>query len=110
MLSLKAGFKIDESQMLIDAARKIFENHGDVKLILMGHTHEPQRRPEGLDYLNTGCWTRYYRFGGDEKTRAFSILKEGSEKDFPCTLLYAKVPVDAPEMAALEMYYPELHG
>jgi hypothetical protein len=76
----------------------------------MGHTHEPERRPEGLAYLNTGCWTRYYRFGDDDKTRPFSILKEGSEKEFPCTLLYAKVSADSPEKATLERYYPKDDG
>jgi hypothetical protein len=59
-----------------------------VEYAIMGHTHEPV---SGEHYINTGCWTRYYRFGGDQNMRSWDVLKEDSYQLFPYELRYAEI-------------------
>ena len=102
-LSLGVGFSVDESAQLINGAAGILKNPA-VKLVVMGHTHDPQRRPGGLNYFNTGCWTRYYRFGGDNDAKPWSILTKESNHSyvrFPYELNYMEI--DPRDAAAAEM-------
>lgn len=93
-LSLGKGFFVDETQKLAEAALRILNRDG-VEYAIMGHTHEPVT---GKHYINTGCWTRYYRFGGDQNMRSWDVLKEDSYQLFPYELRYAEIKVgEAPE-------------
>lgn len=95
MLGLARGFVEDETQALIRAAAQIAEAHG-TKVVVMGHTHEPVERP---GYLNTGSWTRYYRFDADESSRPWSMLRKHSFEAFPYELRYAELVPGSPARA-----------
>lgn len=92
-LALGGGFIRDDSATLTKAAAMIRDDK-TVGTIVMGHTHEPVDRPPPLDYVNTGCWTRYYRFAADEQPRSWSILRRRSYEQFPYLLRYAEVAPD----------------
>jgi len=102
-LSLARGFHIDESQELIAAAKRILTDTS-VRIVIMGHTHEPQNRPGNLAYFNTGSWTRYYQHSREDKLRPWSLLKSGSQNVFPFALKYAEVDAAAAEQAQLKDY------
>ena len=91
-LSLARGFQLDETALLVDGATDLLgNNESGVKLVIMGHTHEAVTRPKGLNYYNTGSWTRYYRFGVETDPPAWSILKEQSYRNFPYQLNYVEI-------------------
>lgn len=93
-LSLGKGFFVDETQKLAEAALRVLNRDG-VEYAIMGHTHEPVTGPH---YINTGCWTRYYRFGGDQNMSSWDVLKEDSYQLFPYELRYAEILAgDAPQ-------------
>lgn len=94
-LSMGKAFFVDETQELVKAAQKILNKEG-VTYAIMGHTHEPV---DGRRYINTGCWTRYYRFGSDEDMRSWDVLKENSYQQFPYELRYAEVVPGQPPQA-----------
>ena len=102
-LSLQKGFKLNETALLVDAAIKRLDPKGDTQaqLVVMGHTHEPVEKPEGLNYFNTGSWTRYYRFDGDERPSAWSMLQNQSYESFPYTLNYVEINVRNPSGAEM---------
>jgi len=102
-LSLWKGFQMNETALLVDAAIKLLNaNRGRrIQLVVMGHTHEPLERPEGLKYFNTGSWTRYYRFGGDDHPSAWSILQDQSYKTFPYKLNYTEIDIHNPSAAEM---------
>jgi len=110
-LSLSRGFRLNETALLVDAAAKLLKNSGEqpVKLVIMGHTHEPVRKPEGLSYYNTGSWTRYYRFDGDDLPSSWSILKDRSYVNFPFQLNYVDIDVDHPTAATMLCYKSRNH-
>jgi len=94
-LSLGKGFFVDESLKLAEAALRLLNRDG-VRYAIMGHTHEPITSEH---YINTGCWTRYYRFGGDQNMRSWDVLREDSYQDFPYELRYAEIMAgDAPQV------------
>jgi DNA repair exonuclease SbcCD nuclease subunit len=104
-LGLKEGFSLDETSMLVDGAIQILrERSQEVAVVIMGHTHEPVMRPEGLPYFNTGSWTRYYRFGEDDDPRPWSILQKGLYRDFPYQLLYAEIDPRNPSATVVKTY------
>jgi UDP-2,3-diacylglucosamine pyrophosphatase LpxH len=90
-LTLRAGFKADETEDLFRAAEQVVVNHPNVTTVTMGHTHEPVDRSATFRYFNTGCWTRYYQFTQDEKTKPWKLLRERSYEHFPYRLLYVLV-------------------
>jgi len=54
---LLARFKLIEPDYLSDAAREILAQHDDVRVITMGHTHNPEQfREQERWYFNTGTW------------------------------------------------------
>jgi UDP-2,3-diacylglucosamine pyrophosphatase LpxH len=101
-LSLGKGFQMNETALLVDAAiKRLGAKDRRIQLVVMGHTHEPVEKPEGLNYFNTGSWTRYYRFGGDDHPSAWSILQEESYKTFPYKLNYVEIGVHDPSAAEM---------
>jgi hypothetical protein len=90
-LTLRAGFKANETEDLFKAAEQVVATHAGVTTVVMGHTHEPVDRSGAFAYFNTGCWTRYYQFTHDEKTKPWKLLRERSYADFPYRLLYVLV-------------------
>jgi UDP-2,3-diacylglucosamine pyrophosphatase LpxH len=90
-LTLSSGFIKDETLELESAARAIIRDNR-ASAVIMGHTHESVNPTTELNYLNIGCWTRYYREGtGKEVKRSWSLLKESSYEHFPYELAYAQV-------------------
>jgi UDP-2,3-diacylglucosamine pyrophosphatase LpxH len=88
-LALAAGFSVDETRELVKTADHVLATE-PVDLVLMGHTHEPVAR-SGRPYINTGSWTRYYRFGPSEKTVPWKVLQADSYLTFPYELNYVEV-------------------
>jgi len=90
-LTLGGGFMQNETAALKAAARKIIDD-GLATAVIMGHTHEPVETDAGLNYVNIGSWTRYYREGADlNRTRSWNMLKKSSYEHFPFELAYAEV-------------------
>ncbi len=89
-LSLLKTFRIDETAKLTKAARTSLSRK-DTTAVIMGHTHEVVRPREQLPYANTGCWTRYYRFGDDEPTPRWKLLRSPSYQLFPYELNYVQI-------------------
>jgi hypothetical protein len=87
LLTLRHGYSVDETAELRRAAGRALQYPG-VSLVIMGHTHEPIVDDQ---YLNTGSWTRYYRFDDDERLRPWSLLRTDSYKLFPYELNFAEV-------------------
>jgi hypothetical protein len=106
-LTLVAGFTVDETKELIMAAERALATE-DVDLVIMGHTHEAVRRST-TPYINTGCWTRYYRFGQDEKEVVWDILKSDSYVRFPYELNYVEI-LPGQVGASQLITYQERHG
>jgi hypothetical protein len=98
-LALAKGFRLNETALLVNGAIDVLnpKNETGAKVVVMGHTHEPVQKPEGLNYYNTGSWTRYYRFGdGDDHASAWSILCEQSYVSFPYNLNYVDIDTEHP--------------
>src|SRR5262249_33523221 len=57
-LGFVVDFVADESKALRETAESLLR-HAGAKVVIMGHTHEPQDHPTGINYVNTGSWTRY---------------------------------------------------
>lgn len=102
-LSLARGFRVNESRELARGAMEILADTS-VELVIMGHTHEPQDRPGGLDYINTGSWTRYYQHTDSAKLLPWSLLKNSAENELPFALKYAVVEAGAVKSALLQDY------
>lgn len=102
-LTLRAGFKANETEDLFAAAEKVFATHPGVTTVAMGHTHEPIDRSGAFRYFNTGCWTRYYQFTQDEKTKPWKLLRDRSYEHFPYRLLYVLVKPGA-SIATMETW------
>jgi UDP-2,3-diacylglucosamine pyrophosphatase LpxH len=104
-LSLTKGFRLDEKALLREGAINLLDaqNEKGVKLVVMGHTHEPDEKPGGINYYNTGSWTRYYRFNdGKDHASAWSILRDQSYVSFPYMLNY--VDIDTQHPGAAQMF------
>lgn len=103
-LSLARGYRINESKELMAGAADVLKKDSSVKMVIMGHTHEPLDRPGGLAYVNTGCWTRYYERTGSDKLRPWSLLKAAAGNQFPYALNFAEVLPDAVDRAEFKSY------
>ena len=101
-LTLAAGFTVDETKELAAAAQRALVNP-QVDLVLMGHTHEKVGKSD-LPYINTGCWTRYYRFNPAEKKVPWEILQSNSYLQFPYELNYVEVAAGKSNVAQLATY------
>ncbi len=86
-LSLGAAFFVNETAELRAAAGRLLGRDG-VTHVVMGHTHEPVSEP---GYVNTGCWTRYFRFGDDGEMRSWKVLDKDSYELFPYRLGFAEI-------------------
>jgi UDP-2,3-diacylglucosamine pyrophosphatase LpxH len=89
-LSLAQGFLSDETEALKTASRYLLQ-YCNAKAVVMGHTHEPQDHPDGLNYVNTGSWTRYLNIPIDGATPTSWSLLPTSVNHFPYKLLFAQV-------------------
>lgn len=107
-LALASGFSVDETAELKAAAEgKLRE--GGAGAVIMGHTHEPVNFPPGPRYINTGSWTRYYRFADEERLRPWSFLKSSSYETFPYQLNYAEVVPGRDEPVRLVTFRERSH-
>jgi UDP-2,3-diacylglucosamine pyrophosphatase LpxH len=83
----------DASQYSKAAERIRRESHGEVQVVVMGHTHLARHlgEPTRADYINTGAWADIIRVpanaladGADEELTAFLIgLFEDARRDMP---------------------------
>ena len=89
-LTLANAFLEDESAVLQRAAEQRLARK-DVALVVMGHTHEPSARPNGVMYYNTGCWTRNYTLQPGLQ-HSWKFLSEAHHAHFPYTLTYLEIP------------------
>lgn len=105
-LSLSKSFRLDETALLTAAAVRILleDREESIKLVIMGHTHEPVNKPDSLAYFNTGSWTRCYRFDETNQSSSWSILKEQSYTSFPYLLNYVDIDIDNPSTAQMICY------
>jgi len=103
-LGFVGGFIADETGALIQAAQSAIQ-YSDAKVVIMGHTHEPQDHPDGLNYVNTGSWTRYLRIvEGETEPSSWSLLKAEAIGHFPFKLLYAEVHTSRPDNVLLKTW------
>ena len=85
-LSLATHQLCDETKLLVKTATEILEKN-DVRSVVMGHTHEPYKFNE---YINTGCWTRFYDFAKAPRSECLEILTR-HYREYPYLLNYAVV-------------------
>jgi UDP-2,3-diacylglucosamine pyrophosphatase LpxH len=103
-LRFAGGFVADETGALVEAAQQAIQYAG-ARAVIMGHTHEPQDHPQGLNYVNTGSWTRYLRAKDDEpEPSSWSLLKAGAIERFPYNLLYAELDSREPDQVRLKTW------
>jgi hypothetical protein len=103
-LGFIAGFVADESGALIKAGQAAIQYSG-AKTVIMGHTHEPQDHPDGLNYVNTGSWTRYLRIvEGEPEPSSWSLLKVEAIAHFPFSLLFAELDTNHPDDVQLRTW------
>jgi UDP-2,3-diacylglucosamine pyrophosphatase LpxH len=102
-LSLAKGFNIDETSELRRAAANIATDN-DMRVVVMGHTHEPVNQSTGAGYFNTGSWTRYYDFR-ENKLQPWSILQKDSYKLFPFQLNFVEIDPSAANPARMLTYF-----
>lgn len=88
-LTMAAGFVADETKALTEAADRALATPG-VNLVLMGHTHEAVARST-RSYINTGSWTRYYRYQDGQATASWDVLRTDSYTTFPYQLNYVEI-------------------
>ena len=70
-------------------SRSFFDSRPDVKVLIMGHTHEAHYRsfPDGKIFINTGTWTRMYNLDFAKRQEGYRLtfaqidLGEKEEKD-----------------------------
>ena len=88
-LAIKAGNNVDK-QFLWKKAQEQFLLDGAVKVVVMGHTHQPdeQHSQSGGTYYNPGSWTRYVDY---EKNPNLTLADLANDKDFNYELNYVRV-------------------
>jgi hypothetical protein len=107
-LELGSGFTADETGDLCRAAKSALRDPS-VEAVIMGHTHETVNRPQALPYINTGCWTRYYRFANDEPLRAWPLLRSPTYSRFPYQLNYAEITPGTPPSTRMVTFRERSH-
>lgn len=97
---LKSGITNDK-EILRQMARNELEKDGGPKVVVMGHTHQPdEQRTDRGTYFNTGSWTRYVEA---EKAGDLRLEDLKKEEDFPYRLNYVRVEETAPGQLTAEM-------
>lgn len=87
-LAIAKGNGVDKN-FLRNIAKKEFESHDAARVLVLGHTHQPDEAQfDGLRYYNPGSWTRYVEYDADHPL-ALEDLKR--ETDFPYDLNYVRV-------------------
>lgn len=86
MLTLGAAYDVDESAKLVEVAKDLIGKDG-VLAVVMGHTHELVDHPSSVNYVNTGCWTRY--LDSQSAVHPKELLEPGAERHFPFSFNYA---------------------
>jgi hypothetical protein len=100
-LGFVGDFVADESKALREVAEGLLRNAG-ASVVIMGHTHEPQDHPTGLNYVNTGSWTRYLRTAEQQVApSSWSLLAPEAIAHFPYRLLFAEIHTPAPDNVRL---------
>jgi UDP-2,3-diacylglucosamine pyrophosphatase LpxH len=89
-LSLLGGFIANETKALKKAAVGILKQ-GGVDMVIMGHTHERVEPTAEFAYINTGCWTRYLKFGPLDFAISWKMLKPQAADHFPYRLDYVDI-------------------
>jgi UDP-2,3-diacylglucosamine pyrophosphatase LpxH len=106
-LGLVQGFTADDTATLKRAASAALER-GGVEVVVMGHTHQAVTPTSALSYVNTGCWTRYYRFADDEHTIRWPMLRKPNYELFPYQLNYFEVTPGGPPAGDLRLFSERL--
>src|SRR5262249_26108548 len=105
-LSLREGYRVDETAALKTAAREIIGKNL-ASAVVMGHTHEPVEPEADLNYVNIGSWTRYLdasRCGSQQ--RSWDLLQKSAFENFPYELAYGELTSDAPGQLARRVFRP----
>jgi UDP-2,3-diacylglucosamine pyrophosphatase LpxH len=95
---LQSGTSSDVEILRIEATKRMSQPGGP-KVVVMGHTHQPDelRTDDGV-YFNPGSWTRYAEM---EKLKGLTLENLREETDFPYQLNYVRIvktdagPLDA---------------
>jgi UDP-2,3-diacylglucosamine pyrophosphatase LpxH len=102
-MTLVPGFIADESADLIVAASRALR-HSDATAVAMGHTHDPQDHPNGINYVNTGSWTRYLSASAGNGPSSWALLKRTAQSHFPFRLMFAEVSISVPDSIKLNVW------
>jgi UDP-2,3-diacylglucosamine pyrophosphatase LpxH len=105
-LAIKEGNKVDKD-VLWEFAKKELAKDGGPKIVVMGHTHQPDERQatNGGLYFNPGSWTRYVDY---EKNPSLTLEQLGNESTFPYQLNCIRVEKDnASALVAKKITYDE---
>jgi UDP-2,3-diacylglucosamine pyrophosphatase LpxH len=105
-LTLGGGFIANETEALEDAARKLVAA-GLATGVIMGHTHEAVEAHAKLGYVNTGCWTRYFRATPGKQPHSWKLLEKSAYQNFPYELAYAEIFADDPGSLARKVFFPK---
>jgi metallophosphoesterase superfamily enzyme len=105
-MTLGGGFIANETEALEDAARNIVATQ-QASAVVMGHTHEAVEANAKLNYVNTGCWTRYFRERPGVRPRSWNLLKKTAYENFPYELAYAEILSDDRYSLARKVFSPK---
>jgi UDP-2,3-diacylglucosamine pyrophosphatase LpxH len=87
-LELRAAQKQNDKELFRAVAKSELAN-GNTQVVVLGHTHLPDRvEYEGKHYFNPGSWTRYAEISEQEK---MTIKDLRNENLFPYRLNYVRV-------------------
>jgi UDP-2,3-diacylglucosamine pyrophosphatase LpxH len=88
-LSVFQSGTMNDKQALREEAAKVFKQPNAPQVVVMGHTHQPDRvQAENGVYYNPGSWTRYIEI---EKTDKLTLEDLKDESRFPYRLNYVRV-------------------
>jgi hypothetical protein len=104
-LTLADGYLNDETATLKAAAANTIRQ-GLASAVVMGHTHEAVAANATLNYVNTGCWTRYLRDGVNRREWSWNLLQKTAYQSFPYELAYAEVVSERPGALVRRIFRP----
>ncbi|MBV9958800.1 MAG: hypothetical protein JO360_10280, partial [Acidobacteria bacterium] len=88
-LSVFQSGSMNDKQVLQNEAARLFKQANAPQVVVMGHTHQPDRmETEKGVYYNPGSWTRYIEI---EKTDNLTLEDLKDESRFPYRLNYVRV-------------------
>lgn len=98
---IEAGAKSDK-EILRDVAGEELKREGGPRVVVMGHTHQPDKvETAGGVYFNPGSWTRYAEVN---KIQNLTLEKLKCEADYPYQLNYVRVEKQADATLRAEMH------